>query len=196
MDPLSYNEKKTIFINESGLYSLILSSKLKMAKKFKRWVTKDVLPTIRKTGSYKLQEIPDEGYRRLTLAENAQRVEELKLLKELMDDCDDIKLTTVLKDSLMNKLCPNQKLIKQEDKWARDITDICRDEFGFTPNHSMKIKIGKLLKNEYVDEFDKNPPKYEKWVNGNKRKVNAYLKNDEEWIIDTIRNSEYVDDSD
>lgn len=42
---------KTI-INESGLYSLILSSKLPNAKKFKHWVTSEVLPSIRKTGSY------------------------------------------------------------------------------------------------------------------------------------------------
>lgn len=40
------------FINESGLYSLILSSKLPNAKKFKHWVTSEVLPTIRKTGTY------------------------------------------------------------------------------------------------------------------------------------------------
>lgn len=39
-------------INESGLYSLVLSSKLPTAKKFKRWVTSEVLPTIRKTGGY------------------------------------------------------------------------------------------------------------------------------------------------
>ena len=38
-------------INESGLYSLILSSKLPTAKKFKRWVTSEVLPSIRKTGA-------------------------------------------------------------------------------------------------------------------------------------------------
>lgn len=44
--------KETILINESGLYSLILSSKLPSAKKFKRWVTSEVLPTIRKTGGY------------------------------------------------------------------------------------------------------------------------------------------------
>ena len=46
-------------INESGLYSLILSSKLPNAKKFKRWVTSDVLPAIRKTGSYSIQSKPD-----------------------------------------------------------------------------------------------------------------------------------------
>lgn len=50
--------RKMIAINESGLYSLILSSKLAGAKKFKRWVTSEVLPQIRKTGGY----IPiDEG---------------------------------------------------------------------------------------------------------------------------------------
>ena len=49
---------KTI-INESGLYSLILSSKLPNAKKFKRWVTSEVLPAIRKTGSYYIQSKPD-----------------------------------------------------------------------------------------------------------------------------------------
>ena len=45
-------KSKTTFINESGLYSLILSSKLPNAKKFKHWVTNEVLPTIRKAGGY------------------------------------------------------------------------------------------------------------------------------------------------
>lgn len=44
--------KETIVINESGLYSLIFSSKLPKAKEFKRWVTSEVLPTIRKHGVY------------------------------------------------------------------------------------------------------------------------------------------------
>ena len=45
-------KQKIIVINESGLYSLILSSKLPTAKKFKRWVTSEVLPEIRKYGGY------------------------------------------------------------------------------------------------------------------------------------------------
>lgn len=45
-------DKETIVINESGLYSLILSSKMPNAKKFKHWVTSEVLPTIRKHGAY------------------------------------------------------------------------------------------------------------------------------------------------
>ena len=47
-------KQKILIINESGLYSLILSSKLDSAKRFKRWVTHDVIPSIRKTGSYSL----------------------------------------------------------------------------------------------------------------------------------------------
>lgn len=45
-------KSKTIIINESGLYSLILSSKLPKAKKFKHWVTSEVIPSIRKHGAY------------------------------------------------------------------------------------------------------------------------------------------------
>ena len=45
-------DQEVTFINESGLYSLVLSSKLPQAKAFKRWVTAEVLPQIRKTGGY------------------------------------------------------------------------------------------------------------------------------------------------
>ena len=44
-------------INDSGLYSLVLSSKLPSAKKFKRWVTSEVLPALRKTGQYQVKEL-------------------------------------------------------------------------------------------------------------------------------------------
>lgn len=47
----NYKSKATV-INESGLYSLVLSSKLPSAKKFKRWVTSEVLPSVRKHGAY------------------------------------------------------------------------------------------------------------------------------------------------
>ena len=62
-------------INESGLYSLVLSSKLPAAKAFKRWVTSEVLPTIRRHGLYAIDDIiadPDLGIRAL-LALKAER---------------------------------------------------------------------------------------------------------------------------
>ena len=51
-ESFTVNGTKVILINESGLYSLILSSKLESAKRFKRWVTSEVLPSIHKSGGY------------------------------------------------------------------------------------------------------------------------------------------------
>lgn len=59
----NYKTKATL-INESGLYSLVLSSKLPTAKQFKHWVTSDVLPTIRKAGKYAVPKLtPNPHYR-------------------------------------------------------------------------------------------------------------------------------------
>ncbi|CCV02425.1 BRO-like protein, GIY-YIG domain [Armadillidium vulgare iridescent virus] len=52
-----YNEGKMAYINEEGLYSLIFACKLPIAKAFKRWVMRDVLPSIRKSGEYKFKEV-------------------------------------------------------------------------------------------------------------------------------------------
>ena len=49
--------QETTFINESGLYALIFGSKLESAQKFKRWVTSEVLPALRKTGQYQVKEL-------------------------------------------------------------------------------------------------------------------------------------------
>lgn len=65
-------KSKIIIINESGLYSLILSSKLRQAKAFKRWVTSEVLPAIRKSGRYELKPA------------------EVRLLGEKADYCDEV----------------------------------------------------------------------------------------------------------
>ena len=58
-ESFSVNGTQVVIINESGLYALILSSKLEQAKAFKHWVTSEVLPSIRRTGRYELpREIP------------------------------------------------------------------------------------------------------------------------------------------
>ena len=56
--PLTWNDENSIYINESGLYSLILRSDMDNAKNFKRWITKEVLPSIRKNGRYELNHKP------------------------------------------------------------------------------------------------------------------------------------------
>lgn len=76
--PLALGQRGGWLINESGLYSLVLSSKLPTAKKFKRWVTSEVLPSIRKTGGYALPKDYPSALRALADAEE----QKLKLLAE------------------------------------------------------------------------------------------------------------------
>lgn len=83
-------ETRAIIINESGLYSLVLSSKLPQAKAFKRWVTSEVLPQIRQTGGY----IPtrDKDGRQLSDEEIVERAHEivgrtLELMNSVNEDC-------------------------------------------------------------------------------------------------------------
>lgn len=80
--------QETIVINESGVYSLVFGSKLPTAKDFKRWVTKEVLPSIRKTGGYiatKEDDTVDEIMARALIVANAtlaKREERIKNLQE------------------------------------------------------------------------------------------------------------------
>lgn len=74
-------------INESGLYSLILSSQLGSAKKFKRWVTSEVLPQIRKTGAYMTEFKGQEKMFQLLRSE-VNEIVSLKI-KEIEEKCSD-----------------------------------------------------------------------------------------------------------
>lgn len=73
-----------VLINESGLYSLILSSKLPSAKKFKRWVTKEVLPTIRKTGGYQQRPLTIQEQIKLLAKSDDQVNERLESIEQRM----------------------------------------------------------------------------------------------------------------
>ncbi len=80
------NRNVTI-INESGLYSLIFSSKLENAKRFKRWVTSEVLPTLRRTGAYQVPSDPMQALRLMFEATEETKQE----IKNVKDDVIDLK---------------------------------------------------------------------------------------------------------
>lgn len=81
------NRNMTI-INESGLYSLILSSKLPQAKVFKRWVTSEVLPTIRKNGMYATDELLDNPDFAIATLQRLKEEREAKLALEAKIEAD------------------------------------------------------------------------------------------------------------
>jgi anti-repressor protein len=93
----SAGQKRDVtIINESGLYSLVLSSKLPTAKKFKHWVTSEVLPSIRKTGSYHTPKTYLEALKALVASEEekerlALENEQMKPKAEFYDAVTDSK---------------------------------------------------------------------------------------------------------
>ena len=95
----------TLFVNESGLYALILSSKLPQAKAFKRWVTSEVLPQIRKTGGY----IPtrDASGRELSGKEILERAEVLvgRTLRMVNEPAEDTLTATQVAKTFNMKVC-------------------------------------------------------------------------------------------
>lgn len=102
-DTLGGSQEITI-INESGLYSLALSSKLPTAKKFKRWVTAEILPSIRKTGSYNINETNPQLLIATALIEaNKLLVAEKEKNKQLTVDNQIMKPKAEYFDELVDK---------------------------------------------------------------------------------------------
>jgi prophage antirepressor-like protein len=119
----------TMLINESGLYSLILSSKLPAAKRFKRWVTSEVLPSIRRTGGY--------GTAATQAAETAVVEETLPARETTNDDylraasivasCKNERLPYVLaylSKAGLSTVCPVRTQEEQRDRYGISDTTI------------------------------------------------------------------------
>ena len=132
MDTLGGRQEMTI-INESGLYSLILGSRLDSAKKFKRWITSEVIPSIRKTGSYQLPQTYADALREL--ANKAEEAERLALVnhkleeqnqrmrpKEIFADAVAASKSSILVGELAKLITQNGYQIGQNRmfKWLRD----------------------------------------------------------------------------
>ena len=81
----SFQTMEMIVINESGLYSLILASRLPKAKKFKHWVTSEVLPSISRTGSYSITQQKPDSYMIEDKVERAKRWIEEQEEKQLLE---------------------------------------------------------------------------------------------------------------
>ena len=116
-------QQKIMVINESGLYSLVLSSKMPKAKEFRRWVTSNVLPTIRKTGGYVANddiflenylpflEKPYQGLFRLQMAAINQLNERIRHDQPLVEFANQVSNTENLIDmNAMAKLAAEANL--------------------------------------------------------------------------------------
>ena len=99
-------EQETWIINESGFYSLIISSEMKEAKEFKKWVTKDVLPSIRKHGMYATDELLENPDLLIQVATK---------LKEEKEKNKQLKLELAYKSEIIEGVTNNIDVYKKQD---------------------------------------------------------------------------------
>ena len=172
----------SIWINESGLYSLILRSKKKEAKQFKRWVTSEVLPSIRKNGSY---EIPEDK----KMNRKQQQIDETKDIIELFDkihtahlsDRDRLLFLDYSRNLFLDAGSNLLSLKSDNQEWS--ISRRLTDQYGVKQTKEIKnktITFGKVLSKQYRSIHNTSPPKREQFVDGTVRSINCYFEKD--WV--------------
>lgn len=146
--------QETLIINESGLYSLIFGSKLPTAKKFKHWVTSEVLPNIRKTGGYQLPQNPMDV---LKLTFDA-----LTQTNEKVAQCD-LRITELEENKLLNPGEYNyiSKAIKKKVKQVKselnmDLAQKQTSQVYKAINRDLNCFIGIKTRSQFkAKDFDK-----------------------------------------
>ena len=155
-------KSKTMIINESGLYSLVLSSKLPSAKKFKRWVTSEVLPALRKTGQYQVKELSGQELmaKALIEAQNVlaakdKQIEEMKP-KALFADAVATSHTSILVGELAKILKQNGIDMGQKRlfAWLREKGYLIKrqgTDYNMPTQKAMELGLFEIKEGSYVN---------------------------------------------
>lgn len=149
-------------INESGLYSLVLSSKLPSAKKFKRWVTSEVLPALRKTGQYQVKELSGQELMakalieaQSVLAAKDKQIEEMKP-KALFADAVTASHTSILVGELAKILKQNGIDMGQKRlfAWLREKGYLIKrqgTDYNMPTQKAMDLGLFEIKEGSYVN---------------------------------------------
>ncbi len=171
-DTGSNYKSQTVVINESGFYALVLSSKLPQAKAFKRWVTSEVLPQIRKTGAYVSQKKQIENL--------THHIEELEpkadYCDEVLESVSCFTTTQIAKElsmtvSDLTRLLEQRKVMyKQSGQWML-YADYARKGYAKSRTHKHYDAEGELHTRTYLV-----------WTEEGRRFIH-WIYNDEEIVI-------------
>lgn len=149
-------------VNESGLYSLVLSSKLPSAKKFKRWVTSEVLPALRKTGQYQVKELSGSELMakalieaQSVLAAKDKQIEEMKP-KALFADAVATSHTSILVGELAKILKQNGIDMGQKRlfAWLREKGYLIKrqgTDYNMPTQKAMDLGLFEIKEGSYVN---------------------------------------------
>ena len=168
-------------INESGLYALIFGSKLESAKRFKHWVTSEVLPSIRKTGSYNLPTTYKEALQQLLLqVEENERLllenQEMKPKAEFFDAVADSKTAISMNDVA--------KVLNVKGYGRNNLFEFLRNEGildRFNTPYQRYVDCGwfRVIEQKYMKNGEQvittKTLVYQKGVDAIRKKLEAYL---------------------
>ncbi len=185
------NQKLTT-VFEPGLYCLVGRSESSLAVPFQRWLYEEVLPSIRKTGSYSVHEskIPNPP----PLPSARERLQNISLGMDLLEDLGgwDERTAVLLKDQVRNillgdRLQPSltQNSQTEPPRLEYPVSDRAID-LGYRPTHGQLLQIGKRVKKLYLERHGTEPIKREQFVGGATRMVNVYGFNDLDLLDEAI----------
>ena len=170
-------EQKMVTLLEAGLYCLIARSNSPIAIPFQKWVYEEVLPSIRKTGSYSITQQSSSSL----LPPAREQLENIRMGLDLMyelggiDERTQLALKDIVRDILLD-----DKLKKSSDHQKRfeiPVSDRAR-QLGYKPNRGQLIAIGKTAAQFYRLRYNEDPPKREQFVDGTTRMVKCYSEDD------------------
>lgn len=159
---------------EAGLYALIARSNSSLAVPFQKWVYEDVLPSIRKTGSYSTTQQPPTS-----IPPAKERLENIRLGMDLLyelggvDERTQLALKDIVRDVLLEDRL-KKPLLPSGGRAEWPVSDRAR-HLGFSPDRKALIKIGRTAAKLYRLAHDgEGPPEREQHVDGTTRMVKCY----------------------
>jgi len=173
---------QTILINESGLYSLMLKSRKPEAKKFKRWITSTVIPTLRKNGEYSMgREGVERNKEQQKIDFNNVIESTIKLFERLggMDDRDIILMRDLIKSNVIGDSGRIDELNTENTEWS--CSRRLSEHFGInnSKEHRKLSRFGRCLSRAYqLKNNGDKPPQRLQYVQGTSRLVNHYFLSD------------------
>lgn len=157
-----FNNAGEYFLTESGVYKLVMNSRKPSAERFQDWVTDEVLPEIRKTGSYAASKVPQTYAEALrAYADEVEEKERLALEnnemkpKALFADSVSASKTSILIGQLAKLIKQNGKEIGQNRlfKWMRDNGYLCKsgENYNMPTQYSMNLELMEVKENSIVN---------------------------------------------
>ena len=180
-DPSKLHPHSTL-INESGLYTLIFRSNKPEAIKFRKWITKEVIPSIRKTGHYSINKPKSQQQITLDMIDQATRIFE----RLGMDDRDEILLKDFARSALFNNEGRISEIKKENSEWS--ISRRLSEYYGITckKTHNKCISFGRVMAKKYREINNEEPFCREQFVSGTVRSVKCYYQKDWERFGDDL----------